>query len=152
MFNDVRIHPLSPGQTRMRVVESSDSRSRLASNSHALSATLMDSRPLTSNLNILKCFVRVARVFGRLAQALSWRKLSCNSHEIQLSQLSTSFDGLYLSLAGYVKAGFSFQKPGNIEFTAVRRSPKYTQNVVILHVMQRTANKYPNIYNWRTFF
>ena len=56
--------PLSPGQTRMRVAESSDFHSRLASNSHALSATLIKSRLLSLNLNMLKFF------HPRLARAL----------------------------------------------------------------------------------
>ena len=73
---------LSPGQTRMRVVESSDSRSRLASNSHAISATLIDSRPLTSNLNMLKIFVKYDEEENSLAILMT-----ANSR-----QLSTSFD------------------------------------------------------------
>ena len=45
---------------RMRVAESSNSRSRLARNSHALSATLSDSVSVLSlNLNLLKFFLRV---------------------------------------------------------------------------------------------
>ena len=55
---------LSPGQTRMRVAESSDSRSRLASNSHALSATFIDSRLLSSNFTMLKFFRESRREFS----------------------------------------------------------------------------------------
>ena len=47
---------LSPGQTPRRAIQSSNSRSRLAWNSYALSAILIRS---SSNLNLLKFFLRV---------------------------------------------------------------------------------------------
>ena len=71
----------SQAQTRTRVVESLNSHSRLAWNSHALSATLIDSHALSSNLNLLKLFLRVVESFLSLGSRLiivdeSWIKLS----------------------------------------------------------------------------
>ena len=102
-----------------RVDESSNSRSRLALNSHALSATLAVSHPLLSNLNRSNFCWESPRVFSHLARVClvtrwtlvnsrsrlagrtivneSWRKLSFNSRRLNSRQLSISF-GPALSL------------------------------------------------------
>jgi len=70
-----------PMQTRMRVDESSNSRSRLAWNSHALSSTLMRSRQLWTCSNFSWESMRVWRTLVLVWPELmivdeSWRKLS----------------------------------------------------------------------------
>jgi len=67
-----------------RVVESSNSRSRLALNSDALSATLTDSDPRSSNLNLLIFLLRVDERFLSFGP-----RLSC--HAMNPRQLSFSF-------------------------------------------------------------
>ena len=62
---------------RMRVDKSSDSRSPLASNSHVLSATLIE-------FEHAQIFRESQQVLGRLVQALRVEE-NCNFHESQLS-------------------------------------------------------------------
>ena len=60
---------LSPGQTRARVDESWNSRSHLARNSHPLLATLIESRELSSNSNLVKFLMKVAENFVSFGRA-----------------------------------------------------------------------------------
>ena len=115
------------GWELIRVDEISNSRSRLAWNSHALSATLMhsqqlscalgDSHALSSNLNLLKFFLRVVESFFSFGQrsvmivAESWRKLS--------SQLSVT---LVLVWPGIKRAISRY-------FTSFLRSTKLPSNL-----------------------
>ena len=58
----------------MRVDESRNSRSRLARNSHPLSDTLIDSRELSTNLNLLKFFMRVGESFVSFGRAREFKQ------------------------------------------------------------------------------
>ncbi len=76
--------PLIPGQTRMRVDESSNSHSSLAWNSHALSSTLLRSHRLWTCLNFSWESMRVWRTLVLVWPELmivdeSWWKLSWES-------------------------------------------------------------------------
>ena len=93
---------LSPGQTRMRVVESSNSHSRLAWNSHALSATLVR----------LNFFLESRREFSLVWPEVmivdeSWRKLSWEP-TLSISHPRLAMQALHKGLVQHNKQSWQY--------------------------------------------